>query len=260
MKIIKTLCRRCGDQTGVVEKQNSRKNAIIDKNRYCSKCVKISEEKCKHRMINNNPMFNDDLKKRHSILFKERYKTGEMKSPFQDPEKLKIIRSKSILTESGRERLRNKMVIRNPMFNPEVARKMANTIQSRILSGELVYKKGHTHHLYKGTRTFSNDCRKWLKNWIKSIMTRDKHSCVYCKTVGGYLHIHHIRPLRDIIKKILTKNNVTDTVLLKSNDIHRYENLMTQVVEDHKLEDGITVCKQCHANIDDRYRRIKKTI
>ena len=261
MKIVKTLYRRCGNQTGTIEKENSKKDSIIDKKRYCKECIGKYTKIRDDRMKNYNPAKQQSVKDKISNTLKRKYKTGEISSPFLDPIKLKEIQSKrNGLSSEGSARISRRMKTENPMFDIEVRKRVSVTIKKRIKSGKLVYKKGHAHHLYKGTRTFSNDCRKWLKMWIQSVMKRDKFSCTVCPKVGGYLHIHHIRPLREIIKTVLTKEGITDIVSLKSNNIHEYERLIQKVVDSHRMEDGITVCKQCHANIDDRYRRIKKTI
>ena len=261
MKIVKTLCRRCGNQTGTVEKENPKKESIIDKKRYCKECVDKYTQNRDDRMRNHNPAKQQSIKDKISNTLKRKYKTGEISSPFLNPIKLKEIQSKRKgLSIEGSLNISRRMKIENPMFNEEVRKRVSATIDERIKSGKLVYKKGHVHHLYKGNRTFSNDCRKWLKAWIQSVMERDKFSCTVCNKIGGYLHIHHIRPLRDIIKMVLTTEGISDIVSLKSNNITEYERLIQKVVDSHRMEDGITVCKQCHANIDDRYRRIKKTV
>jgi len=265
MKIVKTVCRLCGSQTGLVERKTSVKPSIIDKKRLCDSCrtkrIEYSKNINRERMLNNNPVNQQSVKNKISNTLKKKYKTGEISSPFLDPIKLKEIQSKRKgLSKEGSISISNRMKIENPMFNPKTRKRVSDTIYTRIKNREIIYKKGHVHHLYKGTRTFSNDCRKWLKAWIKSIMERDKFSCTVCGTVGGYLHTHHIRPLRDIIKNVLTTEGVNDTISIKSDNIELYEKLIQKVVDAHKLEDGITVCKQCHANIDERYRRIKKSI
>jgi hypothetical protein len=260
MKIVKTLCRRCGNQTGTLEKENSKKDSIIDKNRYCNDCVEKYRQHRDDRMKNHNPVKQQSTRDKISNTLKRKYKTGEISSPFLDAIKLKEIHSKRKgLSNEGSAIISRRMKTKNPMFDAKIRKRVSVTINERIKSGKLVYKKGHFHHLYKGTRTFSNDCRKWLKVWIKSILKRDKFSCTVCGRIGGYLHTHHIRPLRDIIKTVLTIEGVVDIVSVKLNDISRYEQLIQKIVDAHKMEDGITVCKQCHANIDDRYRRIKKT-
>jgi hypothetical protein len=256
MKTIKTLCRRCGNQTGTIEKESSKKDAIIDKRRYCYECVK----KSKDRMRNDNPAKRPEIKEKISRTLKQKYSSKEISSPFLDPFKLKEIQSlRRGLSEKGSESIRQHMRHQNPMFSDTIKKRAMATVKKKILTGEITYKRGHDHPLYKGTRTFSNDCRKWLKIWIRSILERDKFSCIVCGRVGGYLHTHHIRPLREIIKKVLTDEGIVDIVDVKWNSITEYERLIKKVVSDHKMEDGMTVCKQCHANIDDRYRRIKKS-
>lgn len=261
MKFVKTVCRRCGNQTGVIEKENSLKDSIIDKNRYCKVCVEKSIQMKNDRMKNHNPVKQQWVKDKISTTLKRKYETGEISSPFLDPIKLKEIQSKRReLSKEGSDSISRKMKINNPMFNVDTRIRASVTIKDRIQKGQLVYKKGHTHHLYKGNGTFSNDCRKWLKVWIRSIMERDKFSCTVCGKTNEYLHTHHIRPLRDIIKNVLTNESVDSIVDLKLQNVDLYESMIKKVVDNHKLEDGITVCKQCHANIDDRYRRVKKTI
>ena len=60
-----------------------------------------------------------------------------------------------------------------------------------------------------------------------------------------------------MIKKVLKRNNIINVDDLLNTDRDLFENLVLQVVEEHKLEDGITVCKNCHIDIDERYR-VKK--
>lgn len=264
MKTVIAVCRRCGCETGKLQRKIASKVKIIDKRKLCDFCrneaIELSKETNRKRMLENNPVKQQSTRDKISNTLKQKYKTGEISSPFLDPIKLKEIHLKRKgLSSEGSVIISRRMKTENPMFSVEVRKRVSDTINRRIKSGELVYKRGHIHHLYKGTRTFSNDCRKWLKLWIISIMKRDKFSCTVCGKTGGYLHTHHIKPLRDIIKTVLTTDGVVDIVSIKLNDISKYEQLVQKVVDAHKMEDGITVCKQCHANIDDRYRRIKKT-
>jgi hypothetical protein len=41
---------------------------------------------------------------------------------------------------------------------------------------------------------------------------------------------------------------------LKEENEELFEKLVDLVLKDHKLEDGITLCKNCHAEVDSFYR------
>lgn len=50
----------------------------------------------------------------------------------------------------------------NPMRNEQSKCKMIATLKDRINSGEIVYKRGKEHHLYKGNRSFNLEVRNAL--------------------------------------------------------------------------------------------------
>jgi hypothetical protein len=119
-----------------------------------------------------------------------------------------------------------------------------------------IFKKGKEHWLWKGNRTFNLTCRSRLyKVWILKVMKRDGFSCVMCCKKGN-LQVHHVRELRNIIKIVLELNKISDiSVVDKNSEI--YERLINDVIKEHKLSDGITVCAMCHDKIDEKYRRYK---
>ena len=191
---------------------------------------------------------------------KELFKNGF--NPFANitSEDRKRYRENIIISQEERDRSSERMRINNPMKNKKTVEKMKATTKRKIENGELVYKKGCEHHAYKGNRRFNLECRKWLKGWIKQILIRDEYTCTMCKKVGGKLHVHHIKPLRDIIKNILDVENVDNIEQLKTENIIRYEYILKTVVESHELCDGTTLCKLCHGMVDDKYKRFKKNI
>ena len=258
MRTVTMICRRCGNPTETIQRIGGVKDKLIDGTKMCVECRTRGIEKSRKRMLENNPAKSESVRKKISDTLKRKYDSGEITSIFQDPEKRKAARVDVVLSEEGRKILRDKMIENNPMFSLKTRKKVSDTILRKIKSGDLIYKKGYKHHLYKGTRNFSNDCRKWLKSWIRLVMERDKFSCVKCGVVGGILHTHHIRPLRNIITLVLEENKIKNIESVKTGDIEIYEKMIQKVVDNHKLEDGETVCKQCHANIDNRYRRIPK--
>lgn len=47
------------------------------------------------------------------------------------------------------------MTLNNPMYNLKSLEKRTRTVKHKIATGEIIYKRGSQHHLYKGNRPFS---------------------------------------------------------------------------------------------------------
>jgi len=149
-----------------------------------------------------------------------------------------------------------RMKIDNPMFDKKTRNKVSVTFKEKIRNGEIKYKHGKEHHLYKGNRGFYCDCRSYLYYcWVKKVLERDKYECSICDT-NKKLQVHHIKSFRKIAKKVLLENGIKNVKNL-NKDSYLYWNLVEQIVKEHKLKDGITVCYKCHGEIDERYRRYK---
>lgn len=161
--------------------------------------------------------------------------------------------------EEKEKRLRimsDRMKSHNPMKNRDVVDKVRKTFCEKIKKGEITYKRGREHWLWKGNRGFNLDCRNRLyKPWIFEVLKRDKFICTMCGSKKN-LHVHHIRTLREIINIVLKRNEIS---AIKDIDTKSeiYERLILEVINEHKLNDGITVCLFCHDKIDNRYRRYK---
>jgi len=72
-------------------------------------------------------------------------------------------------------------------------------------------------------------CSFEYKLWRKRIFERDNYKCKICDT-GGYLEVHHIIPLRNIIME----NNIQD-----------YDDAV-QCKDLWNINNGITLCRPCH--------------
>jgi 5-methylcytosine-specific restriction endonuclease McrA len=160
-----------------------------------------------------------------------------------------------------RDKARQRMLLNNPMFSPDIRKKASDTIQERIKSGELIYKKGKEHHL------FDKRCKHKLyyvarsrlyQFWTKPVMQRDGFKCKLCG-ISGRLQVHHLIPFIQIFNSILEENGITTECAnnLLNENYEKFEQLVSKIVSRHKLEDGITVCKNCHIDIDNHYR-VKK--
>ncbi len=221
-----TLCKQC------------REDAILKmRERERSESRRLKNSK---RMKDANPMSISPITRAKVISTK----TGIEKDP-KDYEVLKKFRK----TET-REELSERMKRDNPMHNKESVEKMKSTIARRIKDGQLIYKRGPTHHLWKGNRDFNNSCRRDLyPAWVFPILQRDNFRCTMCGSSKD-LQVHHLKPLRDFINEIKIKYNIEIFTDYSAEELQPYVN---EVVANHKLDDGITVCMCCHKVIDDYY-------
>lgn len=92
-------------------------------------------------------------------------------------------------------------------------------------------KKGDKCYLWKGGITTENHkIRQSLeyKTFVRDCLTRDGFTCQVCKVVGGNLEVHHI--------KSFSKNKELRT----------------------DITNGVTLCKNCHSDVDE-HRFISNT-
>jgi hypothetical protein len=71
-----------------------------------------------------------------------------------------------------------------------------------------------------------------MKNWRKEIFERDKYTCQDCSKKGCYLEAHHIKEF---------------SKLLKENDIRSFPEAQKLIIL-WDINNGITLCKDCHDN------------
>lgn len=237
MKDQKIICPNCGKLIEIVKKKKIIKDTIKSrhvckecKDKYQENLIKRNKskelrEKNSKRMRENNPNFVDGKKKE---------------------EKPKM--TKQEVAELNSKRMKEN----NPMWNEDVVNKMKETTKNRIESGDIIYKKGEEHHLYKGgCRIFSELCRSRLYiKWTKPIMERDNFTCTKCGKTKTYLNVHHLKPLREFIEEVKIKYNI-----YSFNDISKdkWEPYIDEIINNHRLIDGITVCKECHNEIDEYF-------
>ena len=70
--------------------------------------------------------------------------------------------------------------------------------------------------------------------WRQMIFERDNYQCQYCRQVGGYLNVHHIKAISEIIRD-------------------RGINTLDKAINCSKLWDmdnGTTLCVECHKSTD----------
>lgn len=115
------------------------------------------------------------------------------------------------------------------------------------------YKRRKSTNRDKSWKYFRKLCKSVLySSWVRPIMERDNFKCQNCGTKRD-LEVHHIKPFRMILLEASQKEH------LNLNDFHsftdeEFERLRNTIVEMHTLNDGITLCKNCHKMVD-VYRR-----
>ena len=162
------------------------------------------------------------------------------------------------LSESSRKRaLEN-----NCMKNPETAKKVGNTIRTKIANGELLYIKGPEHHLFKGTRSLSKGLRDALYNrWSYWILYRANFQCARCGGKDGVLHVHHRYPLRYIVSYLMNKYNITkDEEKSLKFDYGKFSMVVEEGIQLHSFRSGVCLCKRCHGIVDSKYRGNNKEV
>jgi len=155
---------------------------------------------------------------------------------------------KPIIQTETREEMSERMKVNNPMFRKDVRNKVAKTFKEKIKKGEIKYKTGKDHHLYKGNRKRSFILRSRLKPWIKKWLEFYDYTCNECQKRGGKLEVHHVIPFRDIISKY--------TDCLNDLSYEEFEYISELIIKEHENIEGITYCKECHSKIDN-FRKIK---
>ena len=125
---------------------------------------------------------------------------------------------------------------------------------SKIKTGVPNYKKRKSEARSKTASYFRHRCRKLLyTNWTRKVLERDNFRCQLC----GYrkeLEVHHVRAFEKILHLVADKLGYYLYDYKEFTD-EQFERFRDEVVKEHKLEDGMTVCFECHRGIDENRRR-----
>ena len=109
---------------------------------------------------------------------------------------------------------------RENMKTPDHRKKVSEIMRIRVSEGK--------HNFWKGGLTLKNKLartRLEYKLWREAVFKRDDYTCQECKERGGELNAHHLKPF-SLFPEL------------------RYS-----------IDNGITLCKQCHKNTDSYGRR-----
>lgn len=251
------ICKDCGKiiKTQIKNITNNIPEIVYE---LCDDC-KLNHKKefsknASKRMKENNPMFDEEISIKVGNTLRKLYEEKCLEQGLIPKERpIKRDSNKSIETK---EELIERMKEHNPMQNKDSVEKMKQTTKERILSGEIKYKRGKEHPLYKGNRTLGRHIRLNLSKWIKEQLDKSNYTCQLCGKTNTELHVHHNEPLRNIINNFLKKYNTTNEDIL--NDEILLNKFTDDIIKYHynNKNIGIVVCPDCHNIIDKYYNRL----
>ena len=196
-------------------------------------------------------------KKHRELSLNERNeKRRELRS--NDPNLVKV-EAKNGVFYTSQEKIDNiskKMKENNPMKNSEVSAKVSSTLKAKIASGELVYKSGNEHHLYKGNRDNYKYIRSNLQDWRVSMFSEANWKCASCAYKGN-LEVHHLEKFTDIVSKFADRP-ISEYIQVSQE----FQELCKCVIEYHfrNKQIGLVLCEVCHGEIDKQRKPSKKAI
>jgi len=103
-------------------------------------------------------------------------------------------------------------------------------------------RSGKNNYNWKGGTTIKKEMlrRNYLyRDWRGAVFKRDNWTCQDCGKHGGYLEVHHIIPLVDIVKPFL---DIEDT--------QEFSKKIWELPIMIDVKNGKTVCKPCHLKIE----------
>jgi len=119
------------------------------------------------------------------------------------------------------------------------------------------YNRRYTTMYNKSAKYFRLACKTILyTEWIYPILKRDSFLCQMCGSHDN-LEVHHLKPFRKILSETADELGY-DLNTYREWPSEQFECFRNKVVENHKIEEGITLCKWCHAEIDEDRRRFVK--
>lgn len=82
------------------------------------------------------------------------------------------------------------------------------------------------------------------EHFVRPVMQRDNFTCQWCNSKKNIVVHHHIRSFMEIVNIVRQKINEVNV-----------ESFVNEIVNEHKLNDGITICKKCHDNYHKENRK-----
>jgi len=225
---IKIECDECHKEfertLKIIKSSRKKRNSTKD---FCTTCSYIisalKKPQCTKEYWNlvKKEVHGNNIKcsKKYKIAIRDRDNSGENNPMFNKKHKLESI-SNMVISHTGKKQ-------------------SLKTIEKRKKTLEKIYnKRRKILNVNKSIRGYLNN----IIHWYRRIYERDGFKCTKCPSTKK-LDAHHVKPLNDIIKE-LTLNKVF------KNNKEKYNYLITcSEIIDVNLENGITLCRNCHQNI-----------
>lgn len=90
----------------------------------------------------------------------------------------------------------------------------------------------------------------FYKNLARKVLQRDHYKCTMCGS-KKQLHVHHIKPFKELLNNILKKNANLDPI--KDQDL--LYNIALEDKDFNDLDNLITLCKECHLFKVHKYKK-----
>lgn len=162
----------------------------------------------------------------HGKFIEELWKTPEYRE--------KIVKAEKGKHYSPETEFKKGFIPKNLIKKGEHRGKDTEFTREKVLGEKNSNWKGGITSLKKIIRT-----SKEYKLWVKNVFERDNFTCLGCGKQGGDLESHH--------KKSFSK-------ILKENNIKTFEEALACKIL-WNIQNGMTLCPQCHAQID-KFRRL----
>lgn len=118
------------------------------------------------------------------------------------------------------------------------------TIEEALTGKSRPASQGSKNHNWKGGLSGWRKLARGRLNehFVRPIMQRDNFICQWCESKKNIVVHHHKRTFMEIVNLIKQKC-----------DENNIDEFVSAIVNEHSLDDGITICKVCHDNFHKEY-------
>lgn len=251
---VSLVCYNCGKQIGTKEVNDEGQPRIQKAQKLCNECYEDRLKEISENMRINNPMFNKEFaeksgrKRRKSSYNPKVYKKRDPSKPKKTLDEIKKGNSK-------------RMKANNPMKNIITRMKVGFRLRSKYAEGKIDRRLGSARSWYKGGQKLNKLIRSRLNEWRQRELHRSNYTCELCGKQKTTFHIHHKKPLREVIDEACTRFSTTVKELNTGGEaLNDLRNKVVDFIIDYHLKTldlAMVLCSDCHDKIDKHYHKYK---